>query len=85
MHVQRQDSKYVISLVPVNEWLKDTMQSKNRIVSLKDEFRPIGPFLLMYWQSVSPAIFVTTFGAFKVLPVMAQAEEDYRMLRAFSS
>lgn len=31
MHVQRQDSKYVISLVPVNEWLKDTMQSKTEL------------------------------------------------------
>ncbi len=31
MHVQRQESKYVISLVPVNEWLKDTMQSKTEL------------------------------------------------------
>jgi hypothetical protein len=39
----------------------------------------------MYWQSVSPAIFVTLLEQLKFLPVMAQAEEDYRMLRAFSS
>jgi hypothetical protein len=31
MHVQRQEPKYVISLVPVNEWLKDTMQSKTEL------------------------------------------------------
>jgi hypothetical protein len=59
---------------------------KNRIVSLKYEFRPIGPVLLMYILAICFSCkFCYPFGAFKVLPVMAQAEEDYRMLRAFSS
>jgi hypothetical protein len=31
MHVQRQEPKYVISLVPVNDLLKETMQSKTEL------------------------------------------------------
>ncbi len=31
MHVQRQEPKYVISLVPVDDLLKETMQSKTEL------------------------------------------------------
>lgn len=60
MHVQRQDSKYVISLVPVNEWLKDTMQSKTELsVWNMSSGQLVRSCSCTYWQSVSPANFVT--------------------------
>ncbi len=31
MHEQRQEPKYVISLVPINDLLKETMQSKTEL------------------------------------------------------
>jgi len=84
MHVQRQEPKFVISLVPVNKWLKDTMQSKQNCqseVGIQANWSVPAHVLAICFSRN----FCHPFAAFKVLPVMAQAEEDYRMLRAFSS